>query len=82
MNTDKIIRYNFLAQNLYSLKDNENRIRQALLRNPNILKAAEADRINHDAKILEKELQRLHRDVFEDLQDELGCEFKFLLTDK
>lgn len=79
MDIEKIIRYNFLAQNLNALGQAQRGVIQHPKDTTNVLKMAEVERIKNDTNILAKELESMHREIFEDLEDELGCSFKYLL---
>jgi hypothetical protein len=79
---DQIIVYNFMAQNLNALNHVEHELRTQITRSPNVLKSAELERVKHDIEIIAKEVQSMHKDIFETLEDELGVEFKYLLKKK
>lgn len=82
MTTDAIIRYNFLAQNLNALMQAENQLGDQVARTANILKSAELERVKHDIGLISKEVSKLHAEIFSDLQDEIGHEFKYLIKKK
>jgi hypothetical protein len=93
MKTESIIRYNFLAQNLNALQGMANSLTHE--RNVKAIETKktidfkktarirEIDEllplVNNDVSLISKEVNTLHIELFSDLQDELGHEFKYLI---